>query len=70
MHMHHVVVCDRQVPHTKFLDLEIENKLSGYLHTDNVIKKLTTVSYVLRSAKSYMTLSSLTMSYCSLFHSI
>lgn len=38
------------VLHTKFLGLETENMLSWNLHIDNVIKKLTTVCHMLRSA--------------------
>jgi hypothetical protein len=59
-----------EFPYTKFLGLEVENTLSWNLHTDNVIKKLTTVCYMLRSAKPYMTLSSHIMIYYSLFHSV
>jgi hypothetical protein len=59
-----------EVPYTKFLGLKTENKLSWNPHTDNVIKKLTIVCYMLRSAKPYITLSSLTMIYYSLFHSV
>jgi hypothetical protein len=59
-----------EVPHTKFLGLEIENALAWNLHIDNVINKLTSVCFMLRSVKPYMTLSSLIMIYYSLFHSM
>ena len=58
-----------EVPHTKFLGLETENTLSWNIHTNNVIKKFTTVYYMLRSAKPYINLSSLILIYYSLFHS-
>jgi hypothetical protein len=52
-----------KVPHATFLGLDTENTLSWNLHTDNVIKKLTSVCYMLRSVKPYMTLSSLMTCY-------
>jgi hypothetical protein len=58
-----------EVPHTKFIGLEIENTLSWNLHIDNIIKTLT-VCFMLRSVKPYMTLSSLTIICYSLFHSV
>jgi hypothetical protein len=59
----------REVCHLKFLGLEIDNTLSWNLHIDTVINKLTRVSFMIRSVKSYMSLLSLIMIYYSLFHS-
>jgi hypothetical protein len=56
------------VSHFKFLGLVMDNTLSWNLHIDNVINKLTTVCYMIRSVKPYMSLSSLVMIYYSLFH--
>jgi hypothetical protein len=59
-----------EVPHIKFLGLVIDNTLSWNLHIDIVMKKLTSVCYMIRSAKPYMSFSSFIMIYYSLFHSI
>jgi hypothetical protein len=59
----------REVCHLKFLGLEIDNTLSWNLHIDTVVNKLTRVSFMIRSAKPYMSLSSLITIYYSLFHS-
>jgi hypothetical protein len=57
-----------EVCHLKFPGLEIDNTLSWNLHID-IVNKLTRVSFMIRSVKQYMSLSSLIMIYYSLFHS-
>jgi hypothetical protein len=68
-----IVSCNKnvitEVPHIKFLGLVIDNTLSWNLHID-VMKKLTSVCYMIRSAKPYISFSLLKMVYYSLFYSI
>jgi hypothetical protein len=54
--------------HIKFLGLEIDNTLSWNLHIDKIINKLTSVCFMLRTVKPYMSPSSLITLYYSLFH--
>jgi hypothetical protein len=53
-----IVSCNKniitEVPHIKFLGLVIDNTLSWNLHVDNVMKKLTSACYMIRSAKAYI----------------
>jgi hypothetical protein len=44
--------------------------LSWYLHIDNIMKRSTSVCYMIRVVKPYMSFSSLKMIYSSLFHSV
>jgi hypothetical protein len=48
-----------EVSHLKFIGLEIHNALSWYIHIDSVINKLTTVCFMIRSVRPYMSYSSL-----------
>jgi hypothetical protein len=59
-----------EIPHINFLGLEIDNLLLWNLHIDKVINKLTTICYMLRAVKPYLSISSLKMIYYSLFHSV
>jgi hypothetical protein len=59
-----------EVSHIKFLGLTIDDTLSWNLHIDNVMKRLTSVCYMIRAVKPYMSFSSLIMIYYSLFHSV
>lgn len=56
--------------HTKFLGLIIDNTLSSKDHTDLLTNKLSSICYMLRSIKTYMSHSALIMTYHSLFHSV
>jgi hypothetical protein len=58
-----------EIPHIKFLGLEIDNILSWNLHMDKIMNKLTSVCFMLRTIKPYTSPSSLIMLYYSLFHS-
>jgi len=55
---------------TKFLGLTADCTLSWRDHIDLVTKKLSTICYLLRSIKPYLSSSILQMIYYSLFHSI
>jgi hypothetical protein len=59
-----------EVTHTKFLGLEIDDVLSWDVHIDTVVSKLSTVCYMIRSIRPFMTLASLVNVYYSLFHSV
>jgi hypothetical protein len=59
-----------EVSQIKFLGLTIDDTLSWNLHIDNVMKRLTSVCYMIRAVKPYMSFSSLIMIYYSLFHSV
>jgi hypothetical protein len=50
-----------EVSYLKFLGLIIDDTLSWNLHTDKAMKKLTSVCYMVRAAKPYMSSSSLIM---------
>jgi hypothetical protein len=58
----------KEVYHLKFLGLEIDNILSRNIHIDTLANKLTRVSFMIRSVKPYMFLSSLIMIYYPSFH--
>jgi exonuclease III len=58
-----------EVSHISFLGLEIDNLLSWNLHIDKVMKKLTSVCFMLRAAKPFISPASLLTVYYSLFHS-
>jgi hypothetical protein len=59
-----------EIPHIKLLGLEIDKTLTWNLHIDKIINKLTSVCFMLRTFKPYMSPSSLKMLYYSLFHSV
>ena len=59
-----------ETSHITFLGLEIDNLLSWNLHIDKVSNKLTSICFMLRAAKPYMSPSSLKTIYYSLFHSV
>jgi len=46
--------------YTKFLGVTMDNTLSWNNHIDLLMKKLGTVCYIIRSAKTYMSASSFT----------
>jgi len=55
---------------TKFLGLIIENTLSWKTHIDNIVPKLRSATFAIRTVNPYLSLDSLKMIYCSYFHSI
>jgi hypothetical protein len=57
------------VNNTKFLGLTVETNLSWKTHVDRLLLKLSTVCYVLRTLKSYMSRDVLIMIYYAYFHS-
>jgi hypothetical protein len=57
-----------EVSHLKFLGLEVGNVLSWNIHIDLVINTLTTVCFMIRSVRPYMSDSSMMKIYYSLFH--
>jgi hypothetical protein len=59
-----------EIPHMKFLGLEIDKTLSWNLQIDKIINKLTSVCFMLRTIKPYLFPTSLKMLYYSLFHSV
>jgi hypothetical protein len=59
-----------EVSHIKFLGLTIDDTLSWNLHIDVIMKRLTSVCYMIRAVKPCMSFSSLIMTYYSLFHSV
>jgi hypothetical protein len=69
-----ILVCNNnvitEVSHIKFLGLIMDDTLSCNLHIDMVIKRLTSVCYMIRAVKPYMSFSSLIMIYYSLYHSV
>jgi hypothetical protein len=69
-----IVACNNnvitEVSHIKCLDLIIDATLSWNLHIDKVMKRFISVCYMIRAVKPYMSFSSLTMIYYSLFHSV
>jgi len=56
--------------YTKFLGMTINNTLSWNNHTDSIMKKLSKVCYIIRNAKTCMSVSSLKMIYHAFFHSV
>jgi hypothetical protein len=69
-----VLACNNNVitedSHIKFLGLTIDDTLSWNLPIDGIMKRLTSVCYMMRTVKSYMPFSSLIMIYYSLFLSV
>jgi hypothetical protein len=59
-----------ETPHITFLGLEIDNQLSWNLHIDKISNKLTSICFMLRAAKPYISSSTLKTIYYSLFHSV
>jgi hypothetical protein len=59
-----------EVSHYKFLGLKIDYVCSWNIHIESVINKLTTVCFMIRSVRPFMTKSSLVNIYYSLFHSV
>jgi hypothetical protein len=57
-----------EVSYITFLGLIIDDTLSWNLHIDKVMKKLTSVCYMIRAVKLYMSFSSLKIIYQYLFH--
>ena len=57
------------VSHTKFLVLAIDSTLSSSTHIEGTVNKLSSVLYMFRSAKPYISHSSLITIYYALFHS-
>jgi hypothetical protein len=56
--------------HTKFLGLTIDGMFSWRTHTDQLVIKLSTACYVIRSLKPCMSHKTLLQIYYSLFHSV
>jgi len=56
--------------YTKFLRVTMNNILSWNNHIDLIMKKLSKACYVIRNAKTYMSVSSLKVIYYAFFHSI
>jgi hypothetical protein len=56
--------------HTKFLGMTMNNTLSWNNHTDSIVKKLSRACYIIRNAKTCMSVSSLRMIYYAFFHSV
>jgi hypothetical protein len=59
-----------EVSYIKFLGFIIDETLSWNLHIDKTMKKLTSVCYMIRAVKLYMSTPSLIMIYHSPFHSV
>ena len=55
---------------TKFLGITVDCTLSWKHHIDLVTRKLSTICYLIRNIKPYLSLCTLKMTYHSLFHSI
>ena len=56
--------------YTEFLGMTINNTLSWNNHTDSIMKKLSKACYIIRNAKTCMSVSSLKMIYHAFFHSV
>ena len=56
--------------HTSFLGLIIDNPLSWKTHTDQLVSKLSSACYAIRSLKSFMSSKNLRMIYFSYVHSM
>jgi hypothetical protein len=54
----------------KFLGLHINNTLSWTTHIDNILRKLSSACYAMKSVKSYVSQQMLKVIYYSYFHSI
>jgi hypothetical protein len=59
-----------EVSYIKFLGLIVDDTLSWNLHIYKTMNKLTSVYYMIRAVKPYMSSSSLITIYHSLFHSV
>jgi N-glycosylase/DNA lyase len=53
--------------YTKFLEVTMNNTLSWNNHTDLIMKKLSKACYIIRNAKTYMSVSSLKVTYYAFF---
>jgi hypothetical protein len=58
------------ISRTKFLAVNVDSTLSWRTHIEQLISKLSTACYVIRSIKPYMSHTTLIMVYYSIFHSI
>jgi len=56
--------------HTQFLGVTIKNTLSWNNHIDSIVKKLSRACYIIRNAKTCMSVLSLRMIYYAFFHSV
>jgi len=56
--------------HSKFLGLMINSRLSWQTHTEQMIPKLNTAAYAIRSLKQLVNLETLKMAYFAFAHSI
>jgi hypothetical protein len=56
--------------HTKFLGINADSTLPWRTHTEQLISRLSTANYVIRSIKSYMSHKILMITYYSFIHSI
>jgi hypothetical protein len=56
--------------YTKFLGVTINNTLSWNNHIDVLLKRLNKACYIIRNAKTYMSVSSLKVIYYASFHSV
>ena len=59
-----------EVPSTKFLGVQIDNHLNWKCHIDQILPKLSTVSFVNRQLSYILDLETLRIAYFSYFHSI
>jgi hypothetical protein len=71
----HVAIAHRngsipKINEIKFLGLQINNTLSWTTHIDNILPKLSSACYAMRSVKSYLSQQMLKVIYYSYFHSI
>jgi len=54
--------------YTKFLGVTMNSTLSWNNHVDLIMKKLSKACYIIRNAKTYMSVSSLKVIYYAFFH--
>jgi len=59
-----------EVPNTKFLGMQIDNHLNWKCHIDQILPKLSTVSFVIRQLFYILDSETLRIAYFSYFHSI
>jgi len=62
--------CSKSSSNTKFLGLTVDNSLSWKAHTDQMMSKLNTACFVIRTIQAIMSLKSLRMVYFAYIHSI